>query len=97
MEQQPHSQFVVLSALLLTDVFLQQTPPVKLNEEQRAHLEGFKGGFLSFILHPSHVISEVKREELIWSLLTFYSFLAYHVRSFKVGSPVPQRGKTNAE
>ena len=68
----------------LTSFCLQQALPVQLSPEQLHHLGGFKGSFLSLVLLPSHISSDAKMDEVLWSLLTFYAFLDAHVRSFKV-------------
>ena len=68
----------------LTSICLQQALPVQLSPEQLHHLGGFTGSFLSLVLLPSHISSDAKLDEVVWSLLTFYAFLDAHVRSFKV-------------
>jgi hypothetical protein len=65
---------------------MQQAPPVQLSREQRQLLGEFTGGFLTLVVEPRHCSSPEGVENMIWMLLTFYSYLDLQVKSFKVHS-----------
>ncbi|KAK1390684.1 Arp2/3 complex 34 kDa subunit [Heracleum sosnowskyi] len=56
-------------------------PPLELRGEPIEELST-NGGFISFEISSRHVEGK-KLEKMVWSLLNFYAFLKYHVKSTK--------------
>lgn len=60
-------------------------PPLELSQNQVAVSEkamSANGGFCSFVLFKRHVEKQ-KLETAVWSLLSFYAFISYHIKCSK--------------
>lgn len=62
---------------------VQAVCPVALSSAQRAAAKCATAGYLTMTVLPQHVATPERADQLAWTLLTFYAFMAQHATSFK--------------
>ena len=72
-------------------------PPLELRGAPAALAEGANGGYVSLVVYSRHVCGGGRRlESALWSLNTFYAFIAFHIKCSKAYMHSSMRRRTGS-
>ena len=70
-----------------------KTPPLELQGCDPDLAHGANGGYVTFLIEKRHVKGE-RLDKAVWGLLTFYAFVAYHIKCSKAYMHSSMRKRT---